>query len=41
VALAVATEIDRLRRVLETEHDHIALEAMAVLSAQTPEESLR
>lgn len=38
VATIVRNELDRLREIRETEHDHLALELMAVTSAQTPPE---
>jgi hypothetical protein len=40
VYTVVRAELDRLKQLRETEHDHVALEAMAVLSSQTPEESV-
>lgn len=38
VAVVVRSEIDRLKGIRETEHDHLALELMAVTSALTPPE---
>lgn len=38
VGAIVTSELDRLKGLRETEHDHLALEVMAVNSAQTPSE---
>lgn len=41
VAVLMRSELDRLKQIRETEHDHLALELMVVASAQTPMENLK